>query len=166
MYENEHFLYEIGQLVKMQITKAIPKDSETLTQLTIASKSHWNYSEKQITSWLPDLSISENYIATNQVYKLVENEVVLGYYSFLISDAEIELDNLFVMPIYIGKGYGKKLMLDFLKRIQEINVKKIVLYADPNVEAFYKHDGFKTIGKKATKETNRFLPIMEKENIS
>ncbi|MGY0393114.1 GNAT family N-acetyltransferase [Bizionia sp. KMM 8389] len=147
----------------MRIEKAIQIDAKYLTELTIRSKSHWNYSKKQIENWRDDLTISEGYLTEKEVYKLIDREnQIIGYYSYFeIENLIVKLENLFVEPKFIKRGFGKILMTDFLQRIQKTKIEKIILDADPNAEKFYKQLGFKTIGKLETSIKNRFLPIME-----
>ncbi|HKO76105.1 MAG TPA: GNAT family N-acetyltransferase, partial [Flavobacterium sp.] len=71
------------------------------------------------------------------------------------------LDNLFILPEYIGKGFGKYLMNDFLNRMKEEKFNKITLDSEPNAESFYLKFGFKKIGEFETSIKNRFMPIME-----
>lgn len=146
----------------MKIEKAIQNDANTLTELTIRSKSHWNYSKEQIEEWKDDLTISETHIIEKEIYKMMDKEEVIGYYSFhKINDSTIKLENLFIEPKYIGKGFGKLLMIDFLQRIAMTTVERVVLDADTNAENFYTKMGFKVIEKLDTSIKNRFLPIME-----
>ena len=147
----------------MNIEKANSNDHEILTEITKKSKAFWGYSEEQMTQWNDALTITKEYIQTNFAYKLTKENQVIGYYSYFNSEAAIiKLDNLFVLPEYIGKGFGNQLMQDFLNRIKENrDIKKIVLDADPNAEKFYQKFGFKTIGQLETSIKNRFLPIME-----
>ncbi|MFD1615817.1 GNAT family N-acetyltransferase [Gelatiniphilus marinus] len=146
----------------MKIEKAIIKDAKDLTELTIRSKSYWDYSAEQIEEWRKDLTISESYILENEVYKLTEDNNIIGYYSFFKSnDTDVKLENLFVDPKFIGCGIGKTLMTDFLQRIRKTKFERIILDSDPNAEKFYEKIGFKIIGKLETSIENRFLPIME-----
>lgn len=149
---------------KMKIIKSEIGDAKILTKITIASKSYWDYFPEQIENWNNDLTITENYISEKNVYKLVSNNEIIGYYSFFISNKHVGLDNLFILPEYIGKGVGKRLLFDFFEKAKNIKYDKIILYSDPNSEGFYQKFGFKTIGQKSTSEPNRFLPIMEKDN--
>lgn len=151
------------QAEKMRIERAIRTDAEDLTELTIRSKSHWNYSRQQIENWRNDLTISETYITEKEVYKLIDNEnKIIGYYSyFKMDNLIVKLENLFVKPEFIKRGFGKMLMTDFLQRIKKSNIEKIILDADPNAEKFYEQIGFKVIGKLETSIKDRFLPIME-----
>jgi GNAT superfamily N-acetyltransferase len=151
----------------MKIEKAIKNDTNDLTELTIRSKSHWNYSKEQIEKWRDDLTVSETYILEKEVYKLINGNDLIGYYSyFRINDLDVKLENLFIEPKFIGKGFGKLLMTDFLQRIRKTKFEKIILDADPNVEKFYEQIGFKVVGKLKTSIKNRFLPIMEMNKAS
>ena len=147
----------------MTIEKARKKDARILTDLTIRSKSYWDYSAEQIMSWKDDLTITTAYIDKNEVYKLSnKHNIIIGYYSYIIlNNAVIKLDNLFIDPPYIGHDYGTLLMNDFLKRIKSLKFEKVTLDADPNAEKFYHKFGFKTVGKLKSTVENRFLPIME-----
>ena len=147
----------------MKVEKANSDDYEILTEITKKSKAFWGYSEEQMTQWNDALTITQEYIQTHFVYKLTKENQVIGYYSYFNSEAAIiKLDNLFVLPEYIGKGFGNQLMQDFLNRIKENrDIKKVILDADPNAEKFYQKFAFTTIGKLETSIKNRFLPIME-----
>jgi GNAT superfamily N-acetyltransferase len=145
----------------MNIEKASVEDNEILTEITKKSKAYWGYSEEQILKWKDNLTISKGYIENNPVFKLVENERTIGYYSYSIKEKNVILDNLFVLPEYIGKGLGKFLMNDFLDRMRNEKFEKITLDSEPNAENFYLKIGFKKIGEFETSIKNRFMPIME-----
>ena len=117
-----------------------------------------------MTIWSDTLTISEEYIETHFVYKLIQENQVIGYYSYYFENEKtIKLDNLFLLPEFIGKGIGNQLMTDFSHRIKEIpTIEKVLLDADPNAEKFYQKFGFTTIGQLETAIKNRFLPIMER----
>lgn len=146
----------------MKIKKASINDNETLTEITKKSKAYWGYSEEQILKWNNNLTVSKDYIETNCVFKLVNNNKIVGYYSYIIKEEKnVILDNLFILPEYIGKGLGKYLMTDFLNRMKDEKFKKITLDSEPNAEDFYLKIGFKKIGEFETSIKTRFMPIME-----
>jgi len=150
--------------LKINIERTTRKDAKDLTELTIRSKSYWNYGEKQIEAWRDELTITEKYIVENQVYKLVSESSLIGFYAYQPQNqTDIKLNYLFVEPKYIGKGYGKSLMIDFLSRIDNTAFKRVLLDADPNAERFYAGLGFRVIGKLKSSIKDRFLPIMELE---
>ncbi len=146
----------------MTIEKANITDNEILTSITKKSKAYWGYSAEQIQKWDKNLTISQDYIRDHNVFKLIENGFIIGYYSYVFKDEKvIELDNLFILPEHIGRGFGKYLLLDFLNRIKETGVEKITLDSEPNAEEFYVKLGFVKIGEFETSIKNRFMPIME-----
>ena len=146
----------------MKIKKASINDNEILTEITKKSKAYWGYSEEQILKWNDSLTISKEYVETNSVFKLMDNDKTIGYYSYLIEkERNVVLDNLFILPEYIGKGFGEYLMSDFLNRMKIEKFEKITLNSEPNAENFYLKFGFKKIGEFETSIKNRFMPIME-----
>ncbi len=145
----------------MKIEKANPEDHTLLTEITKKSKAYWGYSAEQLVLWNENLTVSKNYIQNNPTYKLLKDNNIIAYYSYLLQDENVKLDNLFVLPEYIGKGYGELLINDFLHRMKVEKHNKIILDADPNSEKFYLKMDFKKIGQFETKIKNRFMPIME-----
>jgi predicted GNAT family N-acyltransferase len=145
-----------------EITKSNIEDDEILTEITKKSKAYWGYSDEQMESWSDLLTITKNYIETNNVYKLLVDNLPIGYYSYIyLSEKEVKLDNLFVLPDYIGSGFGKLLMNDFLNRVKNSDRKKITLDSEPNAEKFYEYFGFIKVGQIETAIKDRYLPIME-----
>ena len=146
----------------MEIVKAEIVDDVILTKITKTSKAYWGFSEDILKEWEHLLTISKEYIKKNKVYKLLQNKQVIGYYSYLLIDeGTIKLDNLFVLPEFIGNGFGKSLMNDFLEKTRQLEITKITLDSEPNVEIFYKNFGFETVGQLESSIKGRYLPVME-----
>lgn len=122
----------------IETMRAKPDDHQVLTDITKKSKAYWGYSAEEMEKWSGLLTITEEYIETNEVYHLSINDVTIAFYSYLIlNEDSAKLDNLFVLPSEIGKGYGKLLMNDFLNKIRETTIKNLTLDADPNAQKFY-----------------------------
>lgn len=146
------------------ILPAQPTDHLHLTQLTQQSKGHWGYTKEQLKKWAADLTITSEYITEHIVFKLVEENAIKGYYSLLHQDSKtIELDNLFIHPTVIGKGYGSVLLKDALERSRNKGYEKMILYADPHATDFYLKKGVAIIGQFETSIPDRYLPIMEQQ---
>ena len=145
-----------------EITKANADDAKILTEITKRSKAYWGYSDEQIKEWSDLLTITSEYIQNNEVYKLIVNQSTVAYYSYFdIENNSVRLDNLFVSPENISKGYGKSLMNDFILKIKQSQRSRIILDADPNAQKFYESFGFVKAGQIKTSIKDRFLPIME-----
>lgn len=146
----------------MTIKKANPNDHKILTEITKKSKAYWGYSDEQIKIWSEFLTVSKEYVETKSVYNLIVDDKIIGYYSFFHeSENTIKLDNLFVLPDFIGKGFGKILMNDFLVQIKNSDAQKVILNSEPNAEDFYIKFEFVKVGQMETSIKDRYLPIME-----
>jgi len=146
----------------MTVIKSTIDDNEILTDITKKSKAYWGYSNEQMENWSELLTITKSYIESNIVYKLLVDNAIVGYYSYInLEDDIIKLDNLFILPEYIGSGLGKLLMNDFMDRLKMTKTKKVVLDSEPNAEKFYEKFGFIKVGQIETAIKDRYLPIME-----
>lgn len=146
----------------MQIEKAQINDHFTLSKITYLGKAFWGYDKQLLDKWKEDLTITPDYIIKNNVFKLISDGKIIGFYSFLkLENNILKLDFLFILPEYIGSGIGKLLMTDFIDKAKNLNIEKIILDADPNAEKFYKKFGFQTYNKLESSVKNRFLPQME-----
>ena len=152
------------QTKTMIVEKANRIDHKELTNLTKKSKSYWGYSPDQIEKWNYDLTITQEYIDNNYVFKLSDNGQIIGFYSYLrLNSKTVKLDNIFIHPDHIRKGYGKFLMENFIQRMKKDRFKIITLDSEPNAEFFYKKFDFTVVGKIESSIKDRFLPIMKKE---
>ncbi|AMR41123.1 GNAT family N-acetyltransferase [Elizabethkingia anophelis] len=147
----------------MLIKKSEPKYHSELSEIAKKSKRFWGYSDEWMHLWDEDLTLTQEYIDTNEVWHIEnESEEIIGFYSFYRENEDfIRLDFLFIKPEYIGYGYGKLLINHFFSHAKLL-ADKIVLDADPYAEEFYQKFGFKTVENKPTKIEGRFLPVMSK----
>ncbi|CAG0978068.1 diamine N-acetyltransferase [Anaerolineales bacterium] len=145
------------------IQRAIPEQAAELTTLTIAAKRHWNYSEKWIQIWLPLLTISPEYIRENETWAAVQNGRCIAYYS-LKSDSEfLWLDNLWVLPEFMGQGIGRELFHHALERSRALGAATLKIESDPNAQSFYEKMGARKVGEQHTEVDGqpRMLPLMK-----
>ncbi|MEO1484851.1 MAG: GNAT family N-acetyltransferase [Bacteroidota bacterium] len=145
----------------MYITKALTSDAKAITELTLRSKNHWNYGEAQIEAWYDELEVSEAFIQSNAVYKLLYTDQIAGFYAYTLESSKAVLEFLFIEPEFIGKGIGKALMEHFIKKMHGLKVDSITLDADPHAEGFYQKFGFVTVDQRSSTIAGRFLPVMQ-----
>lgn len=62
--------------------EALITDAKVLTELTIRSKSHRNYGRGQIEAWIDELTITEDYIDENEIFKFGKDNVLIGFYAY------------------------------------------------------------------------------------
>lgn len=145
------------------ILPAQPSHADALTEIAIAAKRHWNYPERWIQLWLPVLSVSAEYICTNESWIAAVQNKPIAWYS-LKQDAEgLWLDNLWVLPVCMGKGIGGKLFSHALERSCIRGASVLNIEADPNAENFYIRMGARRIGKRPSEVDGqpRLLPVLE-----
>ena len=146
---------------KWKIRQALRSEAEHLSELTFRSKSHWGYSDQFMQACLEELTIDECYIENNPIFLIEDARNIIGFYSLEhISDSEVELSFLFVEPAFIGKGYGRKLMMHAQEEARHLGYSKMIIQGDPNAERFYRSAGGLLVGtRKSVSFPNRELPI-------
>ena len=146
------------------IRRARPEEGRFLTELTLRSKAFWGYGQWFMESARQELEFQAGkFLPDFHVYMLEEQGVPVGFCSLIpIDGSTVELHDLFIEPLHIGKGYGKELWDYAVNLARGLGFSKLVLTADPNAEAFYARQGAVRIGEKASPvHSGRALPIME-----
>jgi len=148
------------------ILKAIPKDTERLTEIAWQSKSHWNYPKAWMELWRKGLTITPDMIAQHDVFKLVlANGKIVGCVVLITEENVLWVEHLWVLPTYIGHGFGKQLLQKGLKKTVKSIHQTIKVVSDINAEAFYQKMGFETVSQYESVPKGRFLPLMEYKGI-
>lgn len=146
------------------LIKAGSSEVTELTNIALESKAYWGYSNELIESWRSDLTVTSEMFETCSIFKFCEGNRIAGFYILNPPEGDlVELEMLFVLPKFIGKGIGKQLMKHAFKEGTKLNVKSMTLLADPNAVDFYKSQGFYQIDQKESSIPNRFLPVMQKD---
>lgn len=146
-------------LIKADFTEATE-----LTNIALKSKAYWGYSNELIESWRDDLTVTSEMFQICSIFKFCEGNKIAGFYILNPpKDNSAELEMLFVLPEFIGKGIGKQLTQHAFKEAVKLNVASMTLLADPYAVDFYKSQGFYQIDKKESSISGRFLPIMQKD---
>jgi len=73
------------------------------------------------------------------------------------------LDNLWVLPEFMGRGIGPQLFQHALERSRERGESVLKIEADPNAQSFYEKMGARQIGEHHSEVDGqmRVLPVME-----
>jgi N-acetylglutamate synthase-like GNAT family acetyltransferase len=146
------------------IISANTSDAKILTEIALKSKSFWGYSNEILQGWIEDLTVSKRIIQEMMVYKIISDDKPVGFYILNQPKKQsIELEFLFVLPDFIGKGIGNQLIHHAFKKAKELKCKQVIVLADPNAVSFYEAKGFIIIDKKESSISGRFLPLMQKD---
>ncbi len=129
------------------IRPAKPTEAALLTDLAIAAKGHWAYSEAQLAAWSGDIAISAESIRRQPTFVAENAGVVAGFYQLKMSDGLPELDHLWVSAEYMGCGFGKALLRHARQWLSVHGHREVAIDADPNAEAFYLSQGARRVGE-------------------
>ena len=155
-----------GFLIHMfEIRYAVPDDAEALSHIALSAKRYWGYPEGWMEIWRPQLTFSPEYFNENESWVAEVDNQPIAFYTLQDKDENAWIENLWVLPGYIGQGIGKELFLDATLRARQMGYKILQLEADPNAAGFYEKMGMSKIGERRSEVDGqpRFLPIMEIE---
>jgi N-acetylglutamate synthase-like GNAT family acetyltransferase len=149
-----------------RIRQARMDECPALTELAMRSKAYWGYDGTFMANVRADLEvIPEKFLPGFHVYILETENEMIGFYSLLPEDAEtVVLEDLFIEPKHIGRGYGKQLWEHSLRVAQSVGYSKMTLISDPYAESFYARQGAVRTGEiESNALAGRMLPLMEYE---
>ena len=75
-----------------------------------------------------------------------EQNVQVGFATYLVSDDVAELEDLFVDPQWMRRGIGRALVMDISARLSELRFETLEVTANPHAMPFYENLGFVEIG--------------------
>ena len=150
-------------MIAMQVHKAMPADAEILSRIAMASKAHWGYPEEWLEKWRPDLTLTPEFIASNQVFKLVSLDAeVIGFCAVVEENEVLWIEHLFLLPTYLGQGFGRKLYDHVSQLVPGKQHREWKVVADPNACPFYEKMGMSVVDRIESWPPGRYLPIMSK----
>lgn len=147
----------------MEIRRALPSDAEALSALAYAAKSYWGYPEYWMQMWKPQLTFSPEHLEEHEGWvALVENAPV-GFCILMEKNGNAWIEDLWVLPDYIGKGVGKALFCHARDLALQRGYSRLQLEADPHAIGFYEKMGMRKIGERRADLDGqpRALPLME-----
>ena len=147
----------------ISIRRVNPKEADTLTHIALSAKRHWGYPERWMEIWTPQLTFSSHYFEENESWAAEIDNNPVGFYTLQDRAGVAWIENLWVLPEYIGQGIGKELFLDATSRARQMGYKTLQLEADPNAVGFYGKMGMRKIGERRSEVDGqpRVLPMME-----
>lgn len=147
----------------IQIRHAVPEDAGKLTEIAIAAKRHWNYPERWIQIWIPQLTFKPEDISSSEIFVAMVDGEMAGFYRLIKNPPRAVLEDLWVAPNFMGRGIGKVLFEHAASICRSVNVTAMELDADPNAQGFYEKMRMHKIGEKKTEVDGqpRILPVME-----
>jgi ribosomal protein S18 acetylase RimI-like enzyme len=145
----------------VQIRPARGDEVEQLSALALAAKAHWGYSAETLNSWKELLQVTAADVASKHVVVGAIGDEIVGFYSLVPSTDSWKLDNLWVSPNFMDRGYGRQLLAHALESASRGGAHRVTVDADPNAESFYLTCGATRCGEVAAPipgQPNRVRP--------
>ncbi|OVE74788.1 GNAT family N-acetyltransferase, partial [archaeon D22] len=129
--------------MQINIRKARADEHKILTEISFASKRHWDYPEAFFDIWKDELTITKEYIEKNMVYVVESSNTIVGYFSIvevkekflagkLLVTAGFWLEHIFIDPKHINKGIGTQMIAYINNLCKEKSIRKLKILSDPN----------------------------------
>lgn len=141
------------------IIRAVPQDSLMLKEIAVAAKGYWGYPNELMAEWAQTPIITAESIAADIVFKAWTRPSVMGWYRLLTPSETAILEDLWVLPAFMGKGVGRGLFEHAIGQARQNGAQNIELDADPNAAPFYERMGCRVIGESLS-EWGRNIPRM------
>ncbi|MCE9645332.1 MAG: GNAT family N-acetyltransferase [Chloroflexi bacterium] len=146
-------------MLDIEIVRAHPKDSPRLKQIAIDSKRHWGYPEHLVSKWAQTPIITPESIDIDKVHLARVGSLTVGWVRLLIRLPDVVLEDLWVLPDFIGKGIGKRLFGHVLEQAKLSGARHLELDADPHAQSFYVKMGCRVVSESVS-EWGRNIPHM------
>jgi GNAT superfamily N-acetyltransferase len=143
----------------VDIIRAMPGEAAFLKDIAIASKGYWGYPEELISKWAQTTIITPEAIANDLVFKACVDLDVAGWYRFIPQSLMATLEDLWILPAYMGQGIGRRLFEHAVEQARSNGAVEFELDADPHAVPFYQKMGCKVIGESLS-EWGRKIPRM------
>lgn len=135
---------------QLTIRKPEPFEAERLTDIALASKQYWGYSDEFMQQCYNELKVtSEKLQAPEFQFEVaVMNNTLAGFYCLeKLSEQDFEVEALFVAPEFIGLGVGRFLWQALINIATGAGAETLKIASDPAAESFYLKMGAKRIGE-------------------
>ncbi len=143
----------------IQIVPARGHHAAILHQIAVAAKQHWNYPAELIARWAASPIITTSAIERAIVYLAQTAGEPIGWYRLLIDPSPARLEDLWVLPAWIGQGVGRALFRHAAGECRARNITQLVVESDPHATGFYLRMGGQVIGETIS-EWNRPVPLI------
>ena len=143
------------------IRAARAEEAEALSALALRAKAHWGYDAAFMAACRDDLAVTPTAIMVGTFRVATRDDQPCGFYELDVAGETATLDDLWVEPGTIGKGYGRALWQHAVATARERGCRELRVQSDPHAEGFYLAMGAERIGTKtSTIFPDRELPLL------
>jgi len=136
--------------MEMLIRDARPDEHATLSDIAFTAKASHGYSTEFMEACRDELTYSPAWIKSDSFHFLVAegDDGIAGFAAIELSGTgECELEALFVLPAFSGRGVGTSLMRRALRHAAGKGFKAMTIQSDPGAVDFYTSFGAELVGE-------------------
>ena len=145
----------------MKLRTATAKDAPTLSEIAAAAKSHWGYPQAWLDGWRDQLTVSREQIERGYALVCELEEAPVGFICVSVEGTSADVEHLWVLPGYMGRGIGRALFERALGWCQTNRIAKLQVVSDPNAQGFYLALGGRLVGGEPSSPAPRSLPVFQ-----
>jgi ribosomal protein S18 acetylase RimI-like enzyme len=131
----------------MRIRPALHSEVDQLNHIALEAKAHWGYTHEQLRHWKASLLTEPGSIETWPTFVAEAQGQVAGFAQVDPEGDPWELISLWVLPQYMGKGFGKALLQQVRQAAFAAKQSCVHIDSDPNAAAFYLACGAVAVGE-------------------
>ena len=129
------------------IRAALPADAARLGEIAAAAKAHWGYPPAWLAQWRAALTLTPADVTRWTVQVATDaTGTRVGFAALSPAQPRWEVEHLWVHPTVIGRGVGRLLLRDALRRAHAAGDVGLAIDADPHSAAFYLRCGAQPAG--------------------
>lgn len=145
----------------MTIRRARADEGERLREIARVSKGHWDYDADFVAAWAARLDMSAEALSGNEIYVGEVDGDVVSWSALTMKHGVWWLDDLWVIPEWIGKGIGTRMFEHIVRLARERGgPARLEWQAEPSSVGFYEKLGARYVREGEPTSWGRVLPVM------
>lgn len=145
----------------MSYRKLTNLDLQIMSAIAQKAKAYWNYPKEWLQLWEKQLTFTADDLKTHWNCGVCIEKKLVGFVMFSQKERVAEIDNLWVLPEFMGLGIGRKLMTRALSEAKSRELETVLIESDPHAEGFYNKFGAVRVGFIDSTPKPRKLPVLE-----
>jgi GNAT superfamily N-acetyltransferase len=133
----------------MNVRRAVPSESQALSELAVAAKGFWGYPAAQLAAWASDLRISPESIISEPTFVAEVERRIAGVVQLSTKRVPWSIEHLWVLPSAARRGIGGQLVRHVIQYVHERGQRELLIDSDPEAEGFYIRLGARKVGEVA-----------------
>jgi GNAT superfamily N-acetyltransferase len=144
----------------IRIREGQAEDFARLREIAIAAKAHWGYELARVEEWAAGGDFEPESLSGRLVYVAECQGEPIGWAALIPRGAVGWLEDLWIAPIWIGRGVGRSLFEHVAMRAREFGAQRLEWEAEPHARGFYERMGGAYVRDSEVTEWGRVLEVL------